>query len=107
MGRWQAGLEKRQAFLGRIVDIGAELFAISAAVVHAKTLGTPEAAELADVFAKQARRRVDVLFNELWANEDDANHALARRVLDGAHTWVEQGIEDPADAPVRAPLETP
>src|SRR3954449_10266581 len=55
MGRWQAGLEKRQAFLGRIVDIGAELFAISAAVVHAKTLGTPEAAERADVFSKPAR----------------------------------------------------
>ena len=29
MSRWQAGLEKRQSFLGRIVDIGAELFAIS------------------------------------------------------------------------------
>src|SRR3954469_18222846 len=33
MTRWQAKLEQRQAFLGRIVDIGAELFAISAAVV--------------------------------------------------------------------------
>src|SRR3954463_16723903 len=98
MGRWQAGLEKRQAFLGRIVDIGSELFAISAAVVHAKTLGTPEAAELAAVFAKQARRRVEALFAELWANDDDANHALGLRVLDGAHTWVEQGIEDPAEA---------
>ena len=29
MGRWQAKLEQRQSFLGRIVDIGAELFAIS------------------------------------------------------------------------------
>jgi hypothetical protein len=29
MGRWQAKLEKKQAFLGRIVDIGAELFAIA------------------------------------------------------------------------------
>src|SRR4051812_10979405 len=98
MGRWQAKLEQRQAFLGRIVDIGAELFAISAAVVHAHTLGTPEAAELADVFSKQARRRVDALFTELWANDDDANHALALRVLDGAHAWVEEGIADPAGA---------
>src|SRR3954451_7025908 len=104
MGRWQAALEKRQAFLGRIVDIGAELFAISAAVVHAKTLGTPKAAELADVFAKQARRRVDQLFDALWANDDDANHELALRVLDGAHTWVEQGIEDPAEAETREPV---
>src|SRR5881275_1844475 len=89
MGRWQAKLERRQAFLGRIVDVGAELFAISSAVVYARTLGTQEARELADVFAKQARRRVDALFNDLWSNDDDANHGLARRVLDGAHTWLE------------------
>src|SRR5687767_12191648 len=37
MGRHQAGLERRQAVLGRIVDIGAELFAISAACVYAQT----------------------------------------------------------------------
>src|SRR5213083_1110406 len=90
MGRWQAKLEKRQAFLGRIVDIGAELYAIAAACVYARTLGTPEARELADVFARQARRRVDDLFGALWANEDDANHAVALRVLDGAHTWLEE-----------------
>jgi len=97
MGRWQAKLEKRQAFLGRIVDIGAELFAISAACVYARTLGTSEATELADVFAKQARRRVEGLFGDLWANDDDANHALADRVLDGAHTWLEAGIADPSE----------
>src|SRR2546423_7655455 len=96
MGRWQAKLEKRQTFLGRIVDIGAELFAISAACVYARTLDTPEASELADVFAQQARGRVDALFHDLWSNSDDANRALAARVLDGAHTWVEAGIADPS-----------
>src|SRR5918994_1535291 len=38
MGRWQAKLEKRQAVLGRIVDIGAVLFAMAAAVVYATTI---------------------------------------------------------------------
>ena len=37
MARWQAGTEDHGAFLGRIVDIGAELFAMSAAVVYAQT----------------------------------------------------------------------
>jgi len=101
MSRWQAKLEKRQAFLGRIVDIGAELFAISSACVYARTLGTQEASELADVFCQQSRRRVDDLFGALWANDDDANHALALRVLDGAHTWIEDGIADPAEARAR------
>ena len=43
MGRWQAKLEQRQSFLGRIVDIGAELFAISAAVVYADTIAQRDA----------------------------------------------------------------
>src|SRR6478752_2567321 len=37
MARWQAGTEDHGAFLGRIVDIGAELFAISATVVYTQT----------------------------------------------------------------------
>jgi alkylation response protein AidB-like acyl-CoA dehydrogenase len=102
MTRWQAGLEKRQAFLGRIVDIGAELFALSSACVYADTLGrehperAEQAVELADVFCRQARRRIDTLFTELWANEDDANHALAGEVLDGRYEWLEEGIIDPS-----------
>jgi hypothetical protein len=101
MGRWQAKLEKKQAVLGRIVDIGAELFAISSAVVYATTLREehPERAEeataLADLFCRQARRRIDELFRALWANEDDANYALAQDVLGGRFEWLEEGVLDP------------
>ena len=38
MGRWQAKLEHKQAFLGRIVDIGAELFAMAACCSRAEML---------------------------------------------------------------------
>jgi alkylation response protein AidB-like acyl-CoA dehydrogenase len=109
MGRYQAGLEKKQAVLGRIVDIGAEVFAIASAVVYADTLRNEhperaeEAVELADLFAKQARRRIDVLFGSLWANDDDANYTLAQQVLDGRHTWLEEGFLDPSgDGPMIA-----
>ncbi|MCZ9345141.1 acyl-CoA dehydrogenase, partial [Streptomyces sp. TRM76130] len=38
MSRWQGRMETKQNFLGRIVDIGAELFAMSAACVRAELL---------------------------------------------------------------------
>ncbi|WP_116110503.1 acyl-CoA dehydrogenase family protein [Amycolatopsis ruanii] len=103
MARWQAGLEKRQGFLGRIVDIGAELFAMSAACVRAEMqreddVREGEAAyELADVFCRQARVRIEVLFEGLWRNTDDADRRLTDRVLDGAYTWLEEGVLDPSE----------
>jgi alkylation response protein AidB-like acyl-CoA dehydrogenase len=107
MGRWQAKLEQRQGFLGRIVDIGGELFAMAAAVVYADTIGRehPErraqAAELAELFCSQAKRRADRLFHELWSNDDDENHAAAERLLAGRYTWLEDGIADPSgDGPM-------
>ena len=107
IGRWQAKLEKKQAFLGRIVDIGAELFAMASAVVYADTLASErperadEARELADLFCGQARRRVDALFGDLWSNDDDENYAAAARVLEGRYAWLEEGIVDPSgDGPL-------
>src|SRR4051812_5359893 len=103
MGRWQAKLEQRQTFLGRIVDIGAELFAISAAVVYADTIAreTPERAdsarELADLFCAQARQRADGLFHDLWSNADDQGYTTAMNLLEGRYTWLEEGVADPSD----------
>jgi hypothetical protein len=102
MGRWQAKLEQRQAFLGRIVDIGAELFAISSAVAYADTIAReqPERAEsareLAALFCSHAKRRADGLFHELWSNDDDAGYATAQKLLDGRDEWLEEGIVDPS-----------
>ena len=104
MSRWQAGLEHRQGFLQRIVDIGAELFAMAAACSRAEMLRADatgdqttrgdEAYLLADTFCAQARVRVDGLFDRLWHNTDDADTELAARVLDGTFGWVELGVLD-------------
>jgi alkylation response protein AidB-like acyl-CoA dehydrogenase len=114
MARWQAGTEGHGAFLGRIVDIGAELFAMSAAVVYAQTAMAdhPERAaetqELAAAFCNQAQHRTERLFHELWNNADEANHRLALDVLSGRHTWLEAGILDPSvgDGPMVPSAET-
>ncbi|WP_394615922.1 acyl-CoA dehydrogenase family protein [Lentzea sp. JNUCC 0626] len=94
MSRWQGKMERKQRFLSRIVDIGAELFAISAACVRAQQDQNPNATQLADAFAKQARIRVDELFEKLWKNTDDSDQTLANQVLKGDYTWLEQGVLD-------------
>lgn len=97
MGRWQGKLEHKQRFLGRIVDIGTELFAMTAACVRAHRDQADESAvELADAFCRQARVRADQLFDELWRNSDDSDQVLARRVLEGRYTGLEDGIIDPS-----------
>jgi hypothetical protein len=106
MVRFGPKLEKRQAVLGRIVEIGAELFAMAATCSRAeaarrqggKAAGSPggraagDAVELADVFCQQARRRVEEKFAAVWSNDDVATYAVARKVLDGGYTWLEQGM---------------
>ncbi|MDO0925469.1 acyl-CoA dehydrogenase family protein [Streptomyces sp. TG1A-8] len=101
MSRWQGRMETRQGFLGRIVDIGAELFAMSAACVRAERLRSEgehgrEAYQLADAFCRQARIRVEELFGRLWTNTDDLDRTVVRDVLGGAYTWLEEGIVDPS-----------
>ncbi|PKQ09949.1 MAG: acyl-CoA dehydrogenase, partial [Actinobacteria bacterium HGW-Actinobacteria-9] len=97
MIRFGPRLEKRQAVLGRLVDIGAELLAISAACSRARALvrATPEnrgPEELADLFSRQARRRIRALFAGLRGNEDTRAYRTARTVLEGGHAWLEHGI---------------
>ncbi|MFB6710096.1 acyl-CoA dehydrogenase family protein [Streptomyces sp. NPDC056333] len=101
MSRWQGRMETKQGFLGRIVDIGAELFAMSSACVRAEHLRTTgdhgrEAYQLADAFCHQSRIRTEELFNRLWSNTDDLDRRVVDSVLDGAYTWLEEGIVDPS-----------
>ncbi|MBT2515359.1 acyl-CoA dehydrogenase family protein [Arthrobacter sp. ISL-30] len=103
MGRWQARLEHKQAFLGRIVDIGAELFAMAACCSRAEMLlrSAPEkgatAFELAEAYCEQARVRVDEYFDQLWRNTDDVDRSLSSKVLAGDYGWLEAGILDQSE----------
>lgn len=97
MVRFGPKLEHRQAVLGRIVDIGAELFVMTAVAIRAKRLALEEGPEkgaisLADLFCRQARRRVEASFEALFDNDDAATYRVARRMLDGELRWLEEGI---------------
>src|SRR4029078_9235794 len=98
MALYQAGLQNKQAFLFRLVDIVNDLFAISAACARAQALGaagTPEAkkaVELPDLFSRGASRRVDAAFEALWSNDDGRKYRVEKHVLDGKHIWMEDGL---------------
>jgi alkylation response protein AidB-like acyl-CoA dehydrogenase len=98
MLRHQARLQNKQAFLFRLVDVANELFAMAASVSRARAMAdekrpeAAEAAELADLFCRTARRRVARLFEDLWNNDDVAQYRAALDVLGGRHAWLERGI---------------
>jgi len=110
MMRFGPKLEQRQAVLGRLVDIGADLFVMVAACVRADAMrgakaavepGTSGAgpasrargaAELADQACRLARRRVRANFRAVFRNDDVTTYRLARRALDGRYDWLEEGI---------------
>ena len=98
MLRHQARLQNKQAFLFRLVDVANELFAMAASVCRAQAMAAEkrpeaaEAAELADLFCRTARRRVARLFEDLWNNDDVQKYRAALDVLGGRHAWLERGI---------------
>jgi alkylation response protein AidB-like acyl-CoA dehydrogenase len=99
MSRWQGRLERKQGFLGRVVDIGAELLAMSAVCVRARSEREtcPEGMELADLFCRQARLRAEALFAGLWDNTDSVDVSAAKRVLAGRYAFLEEGVVADAD----------
>ncbi len=103
MSRWQAKLEYRQSFLGRIVDIGAELFAMAASCTRAQMIRADDPAqgdaayELAEAFCEQSRLRVKELFDRLWSNTDDTDDHIATAVLADRYTWLEEGVIDQSE----------
>ena len=91
-------LERRQAFLFRIVDIAMDLFAITAVVARAQRLrergaaSTSSAVSLADLFSRATRRQVRQRFRALWFNDDAARYEAGLAVLTGGHAWLESGV---------------
>ncbi|HSH45265.1 MAG TPA: acyl-CoA dehydrogenase family protein [Longimicrobiales bacterium] len=100
MGRFGPSLEKRQSVLFRMVDIGAELFAIAATCAYAVKRQDRDGANggpmtLADLFCRQASRRVDETFERIFDNDDSRTYKVAQEVLEGRHAWLESGINIP------------
>ena len=100
MGRWQAELEHRQAFLG--TDRGHRCGAVchggllqpgrdaapAASGSGASPTNSPRPSASSPACAS------DEYFDRLWRNTDDPDQQLARKALAGDYTWLEAGIID-------------
>lgn len=90
---YRQGLQNKQEVLARLVDIGAELFAMSAVLSRASSLHSPSGCEpIADLFCRQARRRIAALHRAVYRNDDQFAYDRAREVLDGRYPWLEENI---------------
>ena len=101
MMRYQAKLERKQMVLFRIVDIGTDLFAMSAAISYATMLakkGQKNAVDLADVFCREARMRIDTNFRRLFSNHDEQSYRLVLKLLKGDYDWFKGQMVEPVVA---------
>jgi len=99
MLRFGPKLEQRQALLARFVDIGADLFVISASCVRAMKLlkDTPDdrsSIELANAACALARRRIDARFRAVLRNDDSQMYRVARSAMADRYEWLEEGLCD-------------
>jgi alkylation response protein AidB-like acyl-CoA dehydrogenase len=90
-------LERRQMILGRLVEVGTELFAMSTAITKVMALEKENPnekgpRELADLFCKEARMRIYSYFCGVCWNTDLAESKVAAKVLDRQYEWLEKGI---------------
>jgi alkylation response protein AidB-like acyl-CoA dehydrogenase len=98
MMRFQAKLERKQMVLFRIVDIGTDLFAMSATMSYAMMLaknGDQNAMELADLFCREARTRIDQNFRTLFDNYDELAYKVVQDLMKGKYEWLEGKLVQP------------
>ena len=89
------GLQNKQAFLFRIVDIAVELYTMAVCIAKARKyqlLGKSEAMDLANSYCQNSTIKVKNLFRELWCNHDFAKYEMAKRIEADEFRWLEEGI---------------
>ena len=92
MLRHGPGLDKQQLLLGRITEIGTELFIIMAAVLKAESSGDDREVALADAVFRNGKVKIKEKFTAIRNNNDQRNYKLGRKVLDGDYQRIERVI---------------
>ena len=100
MARFGPKLEKEQLILGNFVDIGVDLFVMSTTLSYADHLLGENPAdqspqELADLFCREARRRIEANFRAVKSNNNRSYRKVAGLFMDGSLGWLADGSMNP------------
>lgn len=97
---YQQGLEAKQQIMTRLVNVGTDLFAMAAtcskAIYQYKENPSDKGPlELADLFCRQARGRIERDFKHLFVNSDAFAYKIAQNALESKYSWLENDIIQP------------
>ncbi|MBT6121392.1 DNA polymerase II [bacterium] len=100
MGKYQTKLEKEQMILAKFVDIGTDLFAMSASLAHAEYLLSQDNADkniqnVVNLFCTQARHRIKSNFKLVSKKDRKLIQVVSQWLVDGDISERTQGIVQP------------
>jgi hypothetical protein len=100
MAKYGPKLETEQLILGNFVDIGVDLFVMAATLSYADHLlvtkpddQSPQ--ELADLFCREARRRIEANFRSVKSNHNRSYKKVAGLLMDDKLGWLAEGSMNP------------
>ncbi len=97
MMKYQKKMESQQALLNRMVDIGVELFVISATCSYADSFikekgDKTNSLDLAIGYCELAEKRIERLFADISGNNDRHLLSISKKVLGKEFEWMENDI---------------
>ena len=97
MGKYKEKLEFEQLILANFVDIGVDLFVMGAVLAQAEHLmqknpsdQTPQ--DLADLFCKNARVRIEQNFRAVRSNHNGTFNKVADNLMAGKYRWMAKDV---------------
>ncbi|MFT4177806.1 MAG: acyl-CoA dehydrogenase family protein [Luteolibacter sp.] len=82
MARYGPKLDRQQLLLGRLVNIGAELLAMSSSIAHAHALGDQTSLQTARYICQRGKLRIRLWFHEAAHAPDRQGYQLSLAMLD-------------------------
>ena len=100
MAKYGPKLEREQVILGNFVDIGVELFVMASTLSYADHLTAANPAdsspqELADLFCREARVRIEDSFRAVKGNFNRSYNKVASLLMQGKLGWLAEGSMNP------------